>query len=682
MAIKNNTGVLQAPTTGGTHEPNQKIANLELVNVYESTTGNGTEIPKSVGVDSGNLIPREPQVFHVDPITTTTIATGATGATGGTGTTGVTGSVDYTVVASSEPTSPSWETDATEIARLQLVEDSATAEQSQLKSRQNVETNANKANNEFTLLTYQQNQNIEKMGWGGGSYHDAKMQEAYLQASIQADMYGQLELQKYGYETEMAKARAAFDANQKQLALEYMKEEYNKAYNTAQMTGVWIDPTVKDRLAQWDIATKTMKEYEGVPESDEYKKAKVIKETILGTFNFEEGTVISEQGVDVLRQILEQQSLYSTRTLTAAQIEDMEVETDNAKELVENERVKADEAKGIYAYTDTNGNQIKVDIFNGSPEEIKALITSMPSLKFVAMGSFTDKLNAEYESWRTQPGNESKTMADFKKDMKGTFDTYKAEAENWARKAGLSSYLFNGKTYQISGESGESGGVDTPPDVVDEDTIDGLNEDPNKVSEFTFPLGDSAPESAEILKSYGDFYQNGYGVTKTGSDLAVEYANDVNLWNKITSGENVETSYQQITDLVIKFQRLSGEDSPKNVLSKLIEARYGLPSESITMKEEWSPYYNDNEGGFGDPLRRANILKVDMKKLNDEQYSKIKAALALGSPDMNKNGDSFSIYKSAGEKVPNQYKAGSGWNVKDYDETIELSDAFLYLFGN
>lgn len=670
MAIKNNTGVIPATTTGGTHEPNQKIANLELVNVYESTTGNGTEITKPAGPDSGNLLPK---ISNDIPFTSTG-GTGATGATGGTGTTGGTGSVDYTVVASSEPTSTSWETDATEIARSQLVQDSATAEQSQLKSRQNVETNANKANNEFTLLTYQQNQNIEKMGWGGGSYHDAKMQEAYLQASIQADMYGQLELQKYGYETEMAKARAAFDANQKQLALEYMKEEYNKAYNTAQMTGVWIDPTVKDRLAQWDIATKTMKEYEGDPESDEYKKAKVIKETILGTFNFEEGTVISEQGVDVLRQILEQQSLYSTRTLTAAQIEDMEVTTDNAVENVEKERVKEEEAKGIYAYTDTNGNQIKVDIFNGSPEEIKALITSMPSLKFVAMGSFTDKLNADYESWRTQPGNESKTMADFQKDMKGTFDTYKAEAENWAKKAGLSSYLFNGKTYQISRESGEDGGADTPPDVVDEDTIDEINKDPDKVSDITFPLGDSAPDSKEILDSYSGFYQKGYGQSKTASELAVEYANDVNLWNKITSGgtfELMEVSYKEITDLAIKFQRLSGGDSAKDVLSRLVEARYGLPSGVITMDEKLS---------FPDGSK--NILKIDKNKLNNEEYSRIKTALDRGSPDINENGDSFLIYQKPELQPLDIYEYGSGWNKGDYDETRQLANAFMYLFRN
>lgn len=435
MALKNSTGVVPAPITGGT--PGTKTgpnnSDYELVNVNEPTPTNGDEIRKPVGVDSGNRLPEmSDDVIPFTPPKPT----------------GTTGTVDY-VVASSTPTSPSWETNATELAKLQLVEDSATAEQSQLKSRQSIETNANKANNEFTLLTYQQNQNIEKMGWGGGSYHDAKMQESYLQASIQADLYGQLELQKYGYETEMAKARAAFDANQKQLALEYMKEEYTKAYNAAQMTGIWIDPTVKDRLAQWDIATKMMKEYEGNPESAEYKKAKRIKEEILGTFNFEEGTVISEQGIDVLRQILEQQNLYSTRTLTAAQIKDMEITTDNAKELVEKERVKEEEAKGIYTYTDTNGNKIKVDIFNGSPEEIKALIAEMPSLKFVAMGSFTDKLNAEYESWRKLPGNESKTMADFQRDMKGTYDTYKAEAENWARKAGLTEFLFNGKVIKV-----------------------------------------------------------------------------------------------------------------------------------------------------------------------------------------------------------------------------------------
>ena len=268
------------------------------------------------------------------------------------------------------------------------------------------------------------------MGWGGGSYHDAKMQIEYLQASIQSDMYGQLELQKYGYETEMAKARAAFDANQKQLAMEYMKEEYNKAYNAAQLTGIWIDPTVKDRVSQWDIATKTMKENEGNPESNEYKKAKRIKEEILGSFNFAEGTVITEQGVDVLKQILEQQNLYSTRTLTAAQIEQMEIETANADELVKNEKANQEEAKGIYSFTDKDGNEVKVDLYNGSTEDIKKLLESRPTLKFEAMGSFTDKLNAEYELWRAKAGNAEKSMDQFKTEMKGSYNTLLADRKS------------------------------------------------------------------------------------------------------------------------------------------------------------------------------------------------------------------------------------------------------------
>lgn len=486
MALKNSTGIVPAPTTGGTRgtETNPSNSDLELVNVNDDPITNGSEVNTGVKKDAGNELP------EIKPPTI-----------GTTGTTGTTGSnkVDN-IIGSSQPTTPSWETDATELAKLQLLQDEATAEQSQLKARQNIETNANKANSEYTLLTYQQNQNIEKMGWGGGSYHDAKMQVEYLQASIQADMYGQLELQKYGYETEMAKARAAFDANQKQLAMEYMKEEYNKAYNAAQLTGIWIDPTVKDRLAQWDIATKVMKENEGNPDSEEYKKAKRIKEEILGSFNIAEGTIISEQGVDVLRQILEQQNLYSTRTLTAAQIDQMEIELANAQELVEKERVKEEEAKGIYGYKDANGNTVKVNIFTGTSEEIQALLAANPNLKFEAMSSFTNKLNAEYESWRLRSGNENKTMADFQNEMKGTFESLRTQANEWAKKAGLSEFLFNGKTYKVNGTtkpgSGQTDNAGYNPNIIDGNAV------PDQSDAYAVMDILQTPENEELHQSY------------------------------------------------------------------------------------------------------------------------------------------------------------------------------------
>lgn len=325
----------------------------------------------------------------------------------------------------------SWETDAEEQAKNQLLQDTATAEQGQLKSRQSIESNAVQANQEYTLLNYQQNQNIEKMGWGGGSYHDAKMQEDYIKASIQADLYGQLELQKYGYETEMAKARAAYDSNQKQLAMEYLKVEYERAYNNAQMTGVWIDPTVKDRLAAWDIANRQIEEAKANPDSDAYKKAKTIRDSILASFNVDSS--LSEQGVDVLRQILEQQQLYSTNTYTMAQLEDLKVTTDNAKENADRAIEKSDQASGFYTYTNESGESVRVNIFSTDYAAINDYIkaTGNKNIRFEVVGNYRTSLKAQYDAWaaaeRAKDSSGSVNISPFADWLKFNEGAYKEE---------------------------------------------------------------------------------------------------------------------------------------------------------------------------------------------------------------------------------------------------------------
>ena len=120
MAIKGNLPSNVAHTLdGGTGKQTNTNSNYELLEAGAPTISNGNEIIKPGMVDSGNKLPEINTGIPFTP-------TGPTGATGSTGTTSTT----YTV-ASSQPTSPSWETDATELAGYKLLQDEATAEQCQ-----------------------------------------------------------------------------------------------------------------------------------------------------------------------------------------------------------------------------------------------------------------------------------------------------------------------------------------------------------------------------------------------------------------------------------------------------------------------------------------------------------------------------------------------------------------------
>lgn len=110
------------------------------------------------------------------------------------------------------------------------------------------------------MIQYKNNQEAEKVGWTGGYVLDQNRQAEYLKASINAQMYGAIELQKYGYDTSLAAARLSYDLNQQAFAKEYYNEAVQNALNEAQITGVYFSAETKDMMAQYNIAKQKLKE--------------------------------------------------------------------------------------------------------------------------------------------------------------------------------------------------------------------------------------------------------------------------------------------------------------------------------------------------------------------------------------------------------------------------------------
>jgi len=474
---------------------------------------------------------------------------------------------------------PQYEKDAKQMADLVLKQNLTEAEQAQLQSRQNIEKNANSANTDYTMLSYQQNQNIEKMGWSGGSYIDAKNQQEYLKASIQADLYGQLELQKYGYETELAKARAAYDVNQQQLALQYMETAYNRAFQMAQQTGIWIDPTVSDRLRQWDIANRTLEEQKENVDSDAYKQAKRVREEILASFGMSQDAPLSEAGVDVLRQLLEAQNLYNEDTYTAAQLANLKLETENAAALAEREITKQDEANYIYTFT-FNGAETSVNLFSTLPEDktkILALLEQRPDLFAKGMNTFSDKIMAEYTVWKAQPGNAEKNIGAFISTNPGVYAQQFELAKNWAKNLDKDSFVFYDKSGKRVNYSTDAE-IPTNPEGPEVPTIPtiptDIETDPENVMGMDFPFGETEPQYDDMIAAYNEFFKNGYGKEKSAGELAIDYANDIINWNKILAG-TYQPSGQELTDLCLRFSKLSGS-TPEATFGQLLGSKFGV----------------------------------------------------------------------------------------------------------
>lgn len=148
----------------------------------------------------------------------------------------------------------SWNKQGSSQAQATYTNDVLTAKQNLLNNRQTAENNAVNYQAQADMMKYQNNQNAEKVGWTGGYVLDQNRQMDYLKASIQAQMYGAMELQKYGYDSSLAAARLSYDLNQQEYARQYYQEAVSAALSEAQLTGTYFSAETKDMMSQLSVA--------------------------------------------------------------------------------------------------------------------------------------------------------------------------------------------------------------------------------------------------------------------------------------------------------------------------------------------------------------------------------------------------------------------------------------------
>ena len=185
----------------------------------------------------------------------------------------------------------SWNKQSSDAAQKTYTSDVLAKKQEMLTNRQTIENNAVNYQAQTDMMKYQNNQNAEKVGWTGGYVLDQNRQMEYLKQSIQAQMYGAMELQKYGYDSALAAARLSYDLNQQEYARQYYEQAVSQSLSEAQLTGVYFSAETKDMMSQLAVAEEKLK----ADPNDE--NAKHLKETIEGWFS---SNGISKEGVKTL----------------------------------------------------------------------------------------------------------------------------------------------------------------------------------------------------------------------------------------------------------------------------------------------------------------------------------------------------------------------------------------------
>ena len=187
----------------------------------------------------------------------------------------------------------SWDTKANDRANLDYQAAVLESKSNYLTNRQELESQGQQLQEQVDMQKYSQNQSSEKAGWTGGYVLDTERQMAYLKQTIQSQMYGQMELQKYGYDTSLAAARLAYDTQKYDLALEYYNTALQRAVTEADITGYYVAPEVTEMLNEYSIASSILNAESGYSEEERERADKVLA----SVYEWFEANGISKQGV-------------------------------------------------------------------------------------------------------------------------------------------------------------------------------------------------------------------------------------------------------------------------------------------------------------------------------------------------------------------------------------------------
>ena len=289
-------------------------------------------------------------------------------------------------------TTYSWNTKAEERAGLDYESAVLEAKQNYLTNRQEIEAQGQQGQGQIAMQKYSQNQSNEKAGWTGGYVLDTERQMEYLKQTIQSQMYGQMELQKYGYDTSLAAARLAYDTNKYDLALEYYNTALSRAVSEAEITGYYVSPEVSEMLNQYSIASQALNKGEDVERNER------ILDSVYKWF---EANGISRQGVETYSHIVEERTnkLSIESTLEYIDTANKQINTDTFTKV---------DSNGNTIFSEDGSSVQTINFSNMSSKEILDYISDNDIAKQQYYGYLDTKITQEtevqFEDWLISKG--------------------------------------------------------------------------------------------------------------------------------------------------------------------------------------------------------------------------------------------------------------------------------------
>ena len=130
----------------------------------------------------------------------------------------------------------------------------------------NQETNAGKAMNSFLTQGYDYDKAEAGSYWVAGAINDNNTQMSFLETLINEEMYDEMDLQKYYYDTNLATARAYAAQKGKETAYGFYRAAQERALAEGELTGWYMPAEGRYLLGQYTVAQNTLENPDATPE--------------------------------------------------------------------------------------------------------------------------------------------------------------------------------------------------------------------------------------------------------------------------------------------------------------------------------------------------------------------------------------------------------------------------------
>jgi len=584
----------------------------------------------------------------------------------------------------------SWEANAENQSNLKFQENVTKAKGSLLRSRQEIEQAGVEGQTQLALGEYMREQSAEKAGWTGGYMLDQARQGEYLKSTIQAQLYGQQELQKYGMESQLEAARLAYDLGKEQLALQYYNEAYQKALTEAQLFGYYVAPETRDMFNQYQAALTAL----AANPSDE--RALDVK-TKVEDF-YKNGQQLTE--ADIRK--------FSTATFEMNQY--MEAKLEAALTLIDEDPSKfiVKDGNGNYA-VDANNRYVMLDFDDVNSDDLMTFLrsdnqegvakTSDSAVKsymrylgqatinsyFSSLEEGTAPTNEGFTTWlNDNPSllNEWFSSTISGEDKASFFEQVGKEiTATLAGPDGSLTVLFNLETNTVTlggSETALSGGSNDNTPISNVPTVN--TDNPSLTfTNFTNPFSSNQFTIESYTQKLSQWRDVGVDTFEkwplTAEELANKFVSEVELSNRVFQ-KNQFTNYN---DFAKSLNRIHNTFSDKDYKTFVQNKSKELINQSLEFNASEVPGFKLEEFGGRSP---GITIMVPQETLTTAQITKLQSEGFTAHTVYGKTTWQKYIVKPDNVSKPTSYPAFTGWNTKYTGDSSLANDYLLYSLLN